>query len=433
MQEIFQSLDLDPDFEISGSGDYASCFAVSDLAAASVGAVGVALAQLVGQTGVTVDRRLASLWFASSVLPLGWEIPPIWDAVAGDYGCKDGWIRLHTNLASHRDAALGVLGVKGDRAAVADAVLDWGKDRLETAVVQAGGVAAAMHSTTEWASHPQGMAIAVEPLIHWQKGQAKPWKPTKGRALAGLKVLDLTRVLAGPVATRTLAAFGADVLRVDPPNWAEANVVADITLGKRCCYLDLHKNADRKTFEYLLAQADVLVHGYRPGALAGLGYDSRSRARLAPDLLEVSLDAYGWSGPWRTRRGFDSLVQMSSGIAEAGMVWAGANQPTPLPVQALDHATGYLMAAALLRMLAGNGATQAQLSLARVAALLMDHPQAHIGNLSKTPRADDFTPEIETTPCGPARRLRPPLSIAGNPMYWGRSAQKFGSSTADWE
>ena len=159
----------------------------------------------------------------------------------------------------------------------------------------------------------------------------------------------MTRVLAGPVATRFLAGFGAEVLRIDLPGWDEPAIVPDVTLGKHCARLDLRQPRDRNTWEGLLQAADVLVHGYRPGALAGLGLDAEQRRALCPGLVDVSLDAYGWDGPWRGRRGFDSLMQMSCGIAAAGMTMLNRDRPTPLPVQALDHATSYIMAAAAVR------------------------------------------------------------------------------------
>lgn len=425
---------LEGDYRVVDPQAFASCFAVSDLATASIGAVGASLNSLVGETRqMAVNQRLASLWFGTSIRPEGWDMPPIWDAVAGDYACKDGWIRLHTNLPHHRRAALGVLGVNAHRATVAEAVKGWSKAALEAKIIAKGGVAAAMRSAAEWRAHPQGQAVLAEPLITWDSPHNRPlWQAPPARPLQGLKVLDLTRVLAGPVATRTLAGFGADVLRIDPPDWDEANVVPDITLGKRCARLDLHEANDRKLFEALLKQADVFVHGYRPGALAGLGYGYAKRRALAPDALEVSLCAYGWSGPWARRRGFDSLVQMSSGIADAGMGWAARDVPVPLPVQALDHATGYLMAAAVLRMLAGNGYSRARLSLARTAGLLMAHRQAEIGTLAKTPQATDFEPSLEKTPWGPAHRLRPPLQIDGIPMRWPRGASDLGSAAPKW-
>jgi crotonobetainyl-CoA:carnitine CoA-transferase CaiB-like acyl-CoA transferase len=253
--------------------------------------------------------------------------------------------------------------------------------------------------------------------------------------LQGIRVLDLTRVLAGPVATRFLAGFGADVLRIDPPDWDELGVVPDVVLGKRCARLNLRLPNHRAVWEGLLRQSDVLVHGYRPGALDGLGLDAVRRHSLCPGLVDVSLDAYGWSGPWQGRRGFDSLVQMSSGIADAGMRQLGRDRPTPLPVQALDHATGYIMAAAairgLTRRLATGTGTSARASLARTATLLTSLPATEATPLS--PNApDDLLDEIEQTSWGPARRLRPPANIEGAPMRWDRPATQLGSAAASW-
>ena len=395
-----------------------SCFAVSDLAVASVAAAARELAALSGAGEVTLDRRLTLLWFGMTLRPMGWELPAAWDPVAGDYRTSDGWIRLHTNAPHHRDAAMGVLGCEADRAAVAEAVGGWIGTDLEDAVIAAGGAAAMMRSLADWAAHPQGRAVAAEPLIAWREAAAGGGPVT----LRGLRVLDLTRVLAGPVATRFLAGFGAEVLRIDPPWWSEPGVEAEVTLGKRRAGLDLTRREDRLTFEALLSRADVLVHGYRPGALEGLGYGEGRRRSLAPRLIDVSLDAYGWIGPWAGRRGFDSLLQMSCGIAAEGMRRAGADRPVPLPVQALDHATGYLMAAAVLRALRIRERTgrtlSARLSLARTAALLTSAGARAFSGARPDEAAEDLAPETEATAWGPARRLRFPLRIDGQAPEW---------------
>jgi crotonobetainyl-CoA:carnitine CoA-transferase CaiB-like acyl-CoA transferase len=367
-------------------------------------------------------------------------MPAAWDAIAGDYRSGDGWIRLHTNAPHHRAAALSVLGCAGDRAQVAQAVETWSAEELESAIVAAGGCAAAMRSIEAWAQHPQGKAVAAEPLIAFAPIDAVPnstsWRPCDSRPLTGLKILDLTRVLAGPVATRFLAGYGANVLRVDPPDWDEAGVVPEMTLGKRCVRLDLHQSADRASFERLLSEADVLVHGYRPGAFDGLGYGEAERRAIKPDLIDVSLDAYGWSGPWKGRRGFDSLVQMSVGIAGAGMKWKHADRPTPLPVQALDHATGYMMAAAVIRALImrqkGERVATARLSLARAAKLLVDMQEEGEESEWAERTETDLSPWVEQTAWGPARRLFPPAKIADAPMAWDRAASHLGSAEPVW-
>ena len=419
----------------TGSGDLPSAFGVSELAEATVAAAALAVAEFTGASDAWVDRRLASLWFGQAVRPLGWEMPGVWDAVAGDYRAADGWIRLHTNAPHHRAAVLRVLGIPAERTAVAGAVAHWQGDALETAVVEAGGCAAAMRDQPAWAAHEQGRAVAAEPLVDRAEGgvgNAPQWSVPADRPLAGVRVLDLTRVLAGPAATRFLAGFGAEVLRIDPPWWDEPALLPDMTVGKRCARVDLRR--EREVLERLLAGADVLVHGYRPGALEGLGLGTERRRALRPGLVEVSLDAWGWTGPWAGRRGFDSLVQMSSGIAEAGMRAAGRDRPTPLPVQALDHATGYLMAAAAVRGLAVRRRTGAgcvaRCSLARTAALLMGLGPGSEAAIEAG--AADWSSGREATAWGEAQRLRPPCGAAGARMRWDLPAGPLGTAPAAW-
>lgn len=427
----------------TSSGALPSAFAVTDLACASIAAAGQAIGELLNQqTGrlphLEVDRRLASFWFSTSIRPMGWSVPPLWDPIAGDYATKDGWIRLHTNAPHHRAAAEHVLGVCADRAAMASKVAQWTNTDLEQAVVDAGGCAAEMRSWAQWQAHPQGQAVNAEQLIQFAANSsrnAKPWQGSVAQPLAGIKVLDLTRVLAGPVASRFLAGLGADVLRIDPPTWNEPGVVPEVTLGKRCARLDLHDKADRELFEGLLKDADILLHGYRADALERLGYGLAERQLLAPGLIDVCLNAYGWSGPWQNRRGFDSLVQMSSGIAEAGMHWQQADKPTPLPLQALDHATGYLMAASAIRLLAerlssGRGGS-ARLSLARTAKLLVERG----AGTDEPLRAEEESDQgllVEQTPWGPAHRLQVPLRITGTPLQWAIPAGELGSHRPLW-
>lgn len=444
---LLSALPAPDTYDVKGSGARPSALAVSELATASIAAVGQQLARLVTAMNlsatpspVTVDHRLASLWYGFSFKPEDWEMPGLWDAIAGDYKAADGWIRLHTNLPHHRAAALNVLQINPDRDAVSQALRDWSVFELETAIVAQGGVAAAMRSRSEWQDHPQGRAVTREPLIGWQGPRnvtlrARP-QANAARPLAGLRVLDLTRILAGPVSTRTLAGFGAEVLRIDPPDWDEPGVIPDISLGKHCAYLDLKTPHGLQRLKDLLSQADVFVHGYRPGALDALGLGKAARDQLAPNRVEVTLNAYGWQGPWASRRGFDSLVQMSAGIAHAGMEWVSADKPTPLPVQALDHATGYLLAAAALSALAeaasGHTVMDAHLSLARTAELL--------ATLAKTDEADaitkaaptDYAEATEMSGWGPGHRLEPALEVGAAAMRWSLPAVKLGTSAPAW-
>lgn len=418
---------------VTGEDVLPSCYAVTGFATATVAAAGLAAAQALGLPGpVTVDQHLVNGWFRWSMTPVGWALPAVWDAIAGDYPTKDGWIRLHTNAPHHRAAVLAVLQVPAERARVAAAVAAWAGDDLEQAVVDAGGCAAAMRSTAEWAAHPQGRAVAGQPLVACTShGAARLWAGGRGpRPLSGLRVLDLTRVLAGPVATRFLAGLGAEVLRLDPPGWEEPAVVPDVILGKRCARLDLACAAGRERFRELLSGADVLMHGYRPGALDALGLGAEWRRAVNPGLIDVSLSAYGPSGPWADRRGFDSLVQMSAGIAARGMHWQGLAQPAPLPVQALDHGTGYLMAAAVLAALGRGQGVEARLSLARTALAL---PEAVLRGPGFTgAEAADYSPLAEATPWGPAKRLASPLALGGVALSWDLPAAALGTAPPAW-
>ena len=444
LSNIWAALDGDPALpgivNFTGEGSFRSAFAVSDLAAGSIAAVALAIADYTGlpASTVTVDRRLASFWFGWSFRAEGWTPPPDRNPVSGDYQAADGWVRLHTNAPHHLAAALSVLGVPPERDAVETAVRARGVDELEAAVVAVGGAAAAMRPMDAWAVHPQGRAVMVEPLVWCERTAAgpRPGPPDRMRPLAGLRVLDLTRVFAGPVCTRALAGLGAEVLRIDPPDWDEPGVVPEMTLGKRCARLDARTPEARHLLHELLQKADVFVHGYRPGALDSIGLGATDRARLRPGLIDVSLDAYGWTGPWAGRRGFDSLVQMSSGIAAEGMRRFGALRPTPLPVQALDHAAGWIMAAAVLRGLAerrtGHG-WSARTSLARVAALLA--PTVGERDLHGTlggPDPADYADDLEQTVWGPMHRLRPPFVIPGTPLHWDLPASPLGSAESRW-
>ncbi|AYF98388.1 CoA transferase [Protaetiibacter intestinalis] len=428
---------------VAGRGTLESAYPVSDLAAASVAAVGAGVTALLDALGLgrppaTVRRELADAWFRAGVRPVGWIAPTPWDPIAGDYRAADGWIRLHTNAPAHRQAALRVLGVDADRESVARAVAIWHADELEADVVAEGGCAAAMRTPEEWRRHPQGAAVAAEPLVAREPTDASEavsrWRPTVDRPLAGLYVLDLTRVLAGPVATRTLAGLGAEVLRIDPSGWDEPALAHEVTIGKRTGRLDARDPEGLGRLLRLLGQADVVVHGYRRDALERLGAGASARRAARPGLVDVSLDAYGHSGPWAARRGFDSLVQMSSGIADAGMRSAAAEVPVPLPVQALDQATGYLMAAAVLaglrdRVVDGVG-SEARLSLARTAVELEAGRGLPRATRAAVPGPEDGT--LLQTGWGPVRVLPAPLELPGVRIGWDRAPRAIGSDNPTW-
>lgn len=431
-----------------------SYFDVTGLATASVAAAALAASEcLAARAGtrmrrVSVDSRAACAAFAAEGLftPDGWALPEIWDPLAGNYRAGDGWIRLHTNYAYHRAAVERVLGAR-DRDTVRAAASGWKAEDLETAVVEAGGCAAVMHEREEWLATPAGAATADAALVtvaeralpsglRTGRGHDAAAGPGGEQPYAGLRVLDLTRVMAGPVCTKFLAAFGAEVLRIDPPGFAEVPaLLPEMTAGKRAAALDLTTTAGRSTFERLVAGADVLVTGLRADALIRLGYDDATLTALNPALIHASHNAYGWEGSWRDRRGFDSLVQMSCGIAAAGAAASGREDPVPLPVQALDHATGYVLATAvgraLTRRLTESAGSRIRASLVGTANLLWSLGVSG-GELPPKPGPEDFELVDTVTEWGPARRVPPPATISGIAAGWRIPAGPLGRHAAAW-
>lgn len=360
----------------------------------------------------------------------------------------DGWVRTHANYPHHRERLLAALGLQNGEASaepVGARLAELSAVEVEESVYAAGGLAVALRTPDEWAAHPQGAAVARLPLVGRERlggdtpaavppppplpplpplpsaGDASPLLPA-----AGLRVLDLTRVIAGPVATRALALLGADVLRVDPPHLPELpDQHADTGFGKRSTALDLADHADRRAFEDLLAGADVVVTGYRPGTLDRFGLAPEALAERRPGLVVAQLSAWGTSGPWSGRRGFDSLVQAASGIAVAE---GAPDRPGVLPAQALDHGTGYLLAAAVLRSLseraAGDtgGTRLVRLALARTAAWLTGWSSYS---------ADPWLTEMDG-PLGRLRYARPPVSFADGPVNWERPPGHWGTDAPVW-
>jgi len=412
-----------------------SVFRVTTAASASIAAATLGAAGLLADRNheplreVAVDALHAVVAFRSErhVRLLDGGLGGLWDSLAGDYPTADGWIRLHTNYPHHRAAALRVLDVPAERAAIAAAVAQRSAQELETAVIAAGGVAAALPSRDEWRAHVHGARVAECPLVTLEAGAICPpvALPASERPLAGVRVLDLTRVIAGPVATRFLAAHGADVLRVDAPGFDEIPTIAiDGGFGKHSTALDLRHAEDRDAFERLVSAADVVVHGYRPGALSGLGYSAARLAALRPGLVIGRLSAYGPAGPWALRRGFDSLVQMVSGLAEEGRRAAGETAPVSLPCQALDHASGYLLACGVLiglrRRQREGRSWRIAVSLARTARWLDDLGRVNAGLDVPEPGAPEVQKylRVDATPWGRVEHVSCPGAIDGAPPRW---------------
>ena len=427
-----------PTAEITGPASVLpSRYDVTTLATDAVAAATLGAAELLAARNresprrVRVDRVAACAAFVGERLfrPDGWELPPVWDPIAGDYRTADGWIRLHTNYSHHRAAVLRALRIPesdADRKSVEASVEQRDGEKLEAAVVAEGGPAAVLHRTADWFASTPGQAARREALRTVAAPPAAIALPPADLPLAGVRVLDLTRVIAGPVCTRFLAAYGADVLRIDPPGFIEVPaLVPEVTPGKRCAALDLRTGSGRERFLALVRQAHVVVSGLRDDALPGLGLGPSALRAVNPSLVTARMNAYGFTGPWRDRRGFDSLVQMSCGTAFLDEESA----PSPLPAQALDHATGYLLAAAVCRTLAEQLRTgfpaDVGTSLVATANLLLNLPAPVDGaNAAPTWPADLF--ENVETAWGPASRVRVPGSIEGVTPHWSIDAGPLG-------
>ena len=441
LEEFWGGLAGDPSklFQVEFTGTHAglpSRYCVGEFASAAVAAATLAVSELADakQCGklasvVRVDRLHACASYVCDRIakPHGWQFDEDGDDVSGNFRTSDGWLRIHAMYDHHRRAALSVLDCAPNRAAVEEAILTWKKLALESAIVEMGGCAAELRSPAEWFNHPQGSAVEAEPLFsfHGQvAGRTRFFdeRPDAPLPLAGLRVLDLTRVLAGPIGARFLAAYGADVIRVDPADFHESNaLLIETTRGKRTLGLDLKSKDGFQTFEKLISEAEVLIHGYRPGAMERLGFSAERIAAMNPGICIVRLCAYGWTGPWSERRGFDSLVQMSSGIA----FQAEADyKPNPLPAQALDYTTGYLIAAAACRGLMAKH-QETRLSLARTAFSLTSRGQAGDPTMIPFPSLEPYMHK-ESSEWGCVSQLRCPGSIGDIEPKWMIPAGRIG-------
>jgi crotonobetainyl-CoA:carnitine CoA-transferase CaiB-like acyl-CoA transferase len=356
-----------------------SSFRVDTAAQAAIAASGLAFAEFRRLRGgepqtVLVDCEHAFAEFRSeSLITVNDERQSEFrDRISGLYRTEDGWVRVHANFPHHRDGVLALLESPHSPTEVQRRLLGWKAEAFENAAAAKGLCVSALRNVEAWDAHPHAAVVASQPLVLVEKvGDApRPTWPLGARPLSGVRVLDLTRVIAGPVCSRTLAAHGADVLQVTAdhlPTIAALDV--DTGRGKRRCSLDLRQPAARQQFEALLASANVLVDSYRPGSLKQLGFGWRDAVAARPGLIHASLSAYGESGPWGGRRGYDSLVQTATGFNTAEAAAFGETRPRPLPAQVLDHASGYLLAlgiaSALIRQIAEGGSWRVHVSLVR--------------------------------------------------------------------
>lgn len=426
---------------------FPSSFRVGLAAQASTAAAALAACELGHQRGtprqgVTVDMLHAAVectaWFS-----IDGVTPEPWDTFSGLYRCADGWVRIHTNFAHHRDGALRLLGLDpatAQRAHAEAAMLKWGAVDFETAAAGNKLVATALRSFEQWDATAQAAALAAQPLFTIDRiGDAAPLELTPltadQRPLEGVKVLELTRILAGPVGGRVLAAYGADVMLVNSPNLPNIEAIADTSRGKRSTLVDLRLPQGRDAMRSLLSQAHVFMQGYRPGGLAALGFSPQDVVAQRPGIVYVSLSAYGPQGPWSGRRGFDSLLQTAMGFNHAEGQAAGDGKPRVLPMQILDEAAGQLMAmgaaAALRRQQREGGSWHVQVSLAQTAHWLRGLGRVANGLAASRPDVRAYV-ERCASGFGELAGIRPAAQLARTPAGYARPSMPPGHCPPAW-
>ena len=435
---------------------FPSSFALGTAAQATIAAAALAACELGHLRGAARQQVSVNMAHAAAEC-LGWfsvdgQVPPLWEKFSGLYRAADGWVRVHANFAHHRDGALRLLGLqpaKAERADAERAMLGWRAVDFESAAANAGLVATALRSFGEWDATPHAQAIGPRALFTIERiGDAAPLPMPalnpEARPLSGVRVLDLTRILAGPVGTRALAAYGADVLTINAPHLPNIAAIADTSRGKRSAHLDLRQAEGRAALNALLQDAHVFVQGYRPGGLSALGFGAQELAELRPGLVSVSLSACGTQGPWAARRGFDSLLQTAMGFNHAEAIAAAAVDNTkqdsdaiarPLPMQMLDQASGYLIAlgtaAALHRQQCEGGSWHVQVSLAQTGHWLRSLGRVADGFNTKRP---SLQPYLETTTSGFGQlcALRHSAQLQRTPAGWHLPAMPPGTHPPVW-
>ena len=427
-------------------------FDVTGLAAGTVAAAQLAAAELrpggSARHPVAVDRRHAAIAFRSERLFTvdGRPGPSAWDAASGHYWTADDrLVQFHCNYPHHRAGVLAGLGVSdpGDdrvRSVIEAAVAERDAHDLEDRLSAEGMCVALLRSPEEWSGHPQGQAVGGLPVLEIERvaDSAPEPLPSGPAALDGVRVADLTRVIAGPVCGRVLAAHGADVLRIGGPDLPVVDaLLPDTNLGKRWADVDLASESGRTALIGLVAAGDVVVQGYRPGSLARRGFDMDHLVDARPGLVYATLSAYSHAGPWSDRRGFDSLVQTASGIGAAGAAACGVHGTKPLPAQALDHGAGWLLAfgvmIALGRRADEGGAWRVRTSLAQVSAFLQS--MGHVDAMGVADPARDDVADLMTETAGGASTIGHvalPGTLAGEHVGWRRAGSARAADDLVW-
>ena len=416
-------------------------YRVAAAACGALGALGISISEITNcKQKIAVNARSAAISLRSArYLRVNGKAPAVWDPLSGFYRVREGWISIHCNFPNHRDAAMRVLGAPHERARAEEASRGWDGEPLEDAIHAAGGCAGFVRSQEDWSRHAQAQAVGTQPLLTIERIGDASSEPLsrRPRPLSNVRALDLTRVLAGPTCAKSLAEHGAEVLKITAAHLPDSGLAdLDTGIGKRSARLDLRNEGERRILERLVRDADVFVQSYRPGALAGRGFSPEALAKLCPGIVCASLSAWGPTGPWRQRRGFDSIVQAVSGIAEAH---GKDGKPSLLPVSAIDYVSGYLMAfgvcVALERRARLGGSWLVRVALARVGKWIVD--RGTVENYEGVPDdlpAGELAPllgEIDA-PDGRLRYLKPMLGLSATPPYFDQPPVPLGYHPPAW-
>ncbi|MEM7056998.1 MAG: CoA transferase [Pseudomonadota bacterium] len=427
---------------VPGPTPLATGMPIADIASIGIGAVGVAAATVAQARGITpgrvrLSRHAAGLAMAAAdYLAIDGEPARAWPELTAFYRASDGWVYLHAGFPTHTVKLLAALDAPNDREGLAARVAEMTAQEIEDRCVATNTCGRRVRTEAEWQAHPHSAIIAEQPMIrmtHLTAGPARPWTNAE-TPLDGVRVLDFSRVLAGPTIGRTLAEHGADVLRIASPNLPSATpLVIDTGYGKRSAFIDLETSRGQSDLQSLLKEADVVIDGYRPGALARHGLGPSDLAQSYPGLIHLSLSAFGETGPWGGLRGYDSLVQATTGFASG-------EPPKRLPCQPLDYLTGYLGAFAVMRALMVRAEIGAgsliEMTLAGIAHWVREVSKTLPAEAS-TPNANPTTADVQEELCntpsdfGQIRSVRPALDVPWRPRTWAPPVP-LGASPPKW-
>ena len=362
--------------------------------------------------------------------------------LTGIFQTKDGrWLLPHFGLDHLRRRMLGLLQADADTDSIAKAVAKWDALELENAIDEARVCGGMIRTNEEWLQEPHGKILAAKPVVEIIKiGDSEPEPmPTGDRPLSGIRALDLTRILAGPITGRTLAEHGADVLMVSAPHLPQVwSYVADTSHGKRSCYLDLRDESEKQTLLDLVKTADVFSQGYRPDKINQMGLGPEALAEIRPGLVYVSINCYGADGPFSHRAGWEQIAQIMTGIAAEGVQSSTGYKPKTLPAAANDYITGYLGAygtlLALARRAREGGSYHVRVSLCQTGMMIYDQ-----GKVSALPEnlnlgisdVDSLCIESDSH-LGRIKHLAPVLSLSETRPYWALATPKMGSNDPRW-